>query len=223
MQFFASHSSRKEAILRQIDRIFTEVAKDATTLVKSVPSEKHTVATVLMRLEDRGRELGVNLSLQNLPVFSEATDHVEETSLKTQSKIPDNLRVKLKILPPICKDKKETLIIEPLTLDRSLADKETETDKEKELKTESKIADKKKSPTTATVRKPLLEVNHSIVITSSITKLPWPGDSKRSFGLRVKLPPAHLSTTHIGSFSLFLLLLNVKQGSCEYQFFQSLI
>ena len=38
--------------------------------------------------------------------------------------------------------------------------------------------------------------------------------AKESFGLRVKLPPAHLSTTHGGA--LTLLLLNVKQESCEY-------
>ena len=42
--------------------------------------------------------------------------------------------------------------------------------------------------------------------------------AKEPFGLRVKLPPAHLSTTHGGSFTLTLLMLNVKQGSCEYQF-----
>ena len=34
------------------------------------------------------------------------------------------------------------------------------------------------------------------------TKLPWPGDSEGPFGLRVKLPPAHLSTTHGGGFTL---------------------
>ena len=42
--------------------------------------------------------------------------------------------------------------------------------------------------------------------------------AKGSFGLRVKLPPAHLSTTHGGGFTLSLLMLNVKQESCEYQF-----
>ena len=42
--------------------------------------------------------------------------------------------------------------------------------------------------------------------------------AKGPFGLRVKLPPAHLSTTHGGGFALFLLMLNVKQESCEYQF-----
>ena len=42
--------------------------------------------------------------------------------------------------------------------------------------------------------------------------------AKGPFGLRVKLPPAHLSTTHGGGFILSLQLLNVKQGSCEYQF-----
>ena len=42
--------------------------------------------------------------------------------------------------------------------------------------------------------------------------------AKGHFGLRVKLPPAHLSTTNGGSFTLSLLLLNLKQGSFEYQF-----
>ena len=47
--------------------------------------------------------------------------------------------------------------------------------------------------------------------------------AKGSFGLRVKLPPAHLSTTHDGGFTQSLLMLNVKQESCEYQFLQSLV
>ena len=42
--------------------------------------------------------------------------------------------------------------------------------------------------------------------------------AKGPFGLRVKLPPGHLSTTHGGGFTLSLLMLNVKQGRCEYQF-----
>ena len=42
--------------------------------------------------------------------------------------------------------------------------------------------------------------------------------AKGPFGLRVKLPPAHLSTTLGGGFTLSLLMLNVKQKSCEYQF-----
>ena len=33
------------------------------------------------------------------------------------------------------------------------------------------------------------------------------------------LPPVYLSTTHGGGFTLSLLELNVKQGSCEYQSF----
>ena len=36
------------------------------------------------------------------------------------------------------------------------------------------------------------------------------------------LPPAHLSTTHSGGFTLSLLKLNVKQESCEYQLLYSL-
>ena len=47
--------------------------------------------------------------------------------------------------------------------------------------------------------------------------------TKGPFGLRVKLPPAHLSTTHGGGFTLSLLMLNVKQESCEYQFLKSLV
>ena len=42
--------------------------------------------------------------------------------------------------------------------------------------------------------------------------------AKGPFGLRVKLPTAHLSTTHGGGFTLSLLVLNVKQESWEYQF-----
>ena len=41
--------------------------------------------------------------------------------------------------------------------------------------------------------------------------------AKGPFGLRVKLPLAHLFTTHGGGFTLSFLSLNVKQGSCEYQ------
>ena len=33
------------------------------------------------------------------------------------------------------------------------------------------------------------------------TKLPWPETAKGPFGLRVKLPPAYLSTTHGGGFT----------------------
>ena len=38
------------------------------------------------------------------------------------------------------------------------------------------------------------------------------------FGLRVKLPPAHLSTTRGAIFTLSLLMLNAKQESCENYF-----
>ena len=40
---------------------------------------------------------------------------------------------------------------------------------------------------------------------------------KLLFSLQVKLPPAHLSTTHGVCFPFSLL--NVKQGSCKYLFF----
>ena len=49
------------------------------------------------------------------------------------------------------------------------------------------------------------------------TKLPGPGESGESFGLRVKLPPSHLSIAHGGEFTLSFML-NVKQRSSEYQF-----
>ena len=47
--------------------------------------------------------------------------------------------------------------------------------------------------------------------------------AKGFFGLRVKVPPAHLSTTHDGGFTQSLWLLSIKQGSCEYQFLQFLV
>ena len=47
-------------------------------------------------------------------------------------------------------------------------------------------------------------------------KLPWPGVLSV---LRVKLPPVHLFTTHDGGLTLTFLLLNVKQISCQYQYF----
>ena len=49
--------------------------------------------------------------------------------------------------------------------------------------------------------------------------LPCQETAKGPFGLRVKLPPAHLSTTHGGSFTPSFLLLIVKQGSCKYHCF----
>ena len=56
----------------------------------------------------------------------------------------------------------------------------------------------------------------ALVTASSLTKLPWPRDSKGTF--RSSIQSAPLSTTHSGGFTLSLLLLNVKQESCEYQF-----
>ena len=41
---------------------------------------------------------------------------------------------------------------------------------------------------------------------------------KRRFGLRAKLPPAHLSATHGEGFTRSLLMLNVQQKSSEYYF-----
>ena len=49
-----------------------------------------------------------------------------------------------------------------------------------------------------------------------------PRGQGRPRGLHFWLPPAHLSTTHSGGFTLSLLKLNVKQESCEYQFLYSL-
>ena len=42
------------------------------------------------------------------------------------------------------------------------------------------------------------------LITFLYAKLPWLGDLMGSCGLQVKLPPAHLSTTHGGRFKLSL-------------------
>ena len=47
--------------------------------------------------------------------------------------------------------------------------------------------------------------------------------AKGPFGHPIKLPLAHLSSTHSGGFTLPLLRLNVKQGSFEYQLLQSLV
>ena len=40
-------------------------------------------------------------------------------------------------------------------------------------------------------------------VTSLFTKLLSPGDYEGNFGLRVKLPPAYLSTTQGGDFDTF--------------------
>ena len=63
---------------------------------------------------------------------------------------------------------------------------------------------------------PRIPLTIVIVITSSLTKLPRPEDAKGTFGLRIKLSPTHLCATHGGGFTRFLLMLNVRQGSCEY-------
>ena len=57
-----------------------------------------------------------------------------------------------------------------------------------------------------------------IVITFYLPSCVGQETAKGPFGLRVKLPPAHLSITHGEGFTLSLLMLNVKRGSCEYQF-----
>ena len=64
----------------------------------------------------------------------------------------------------------------------------------------------------------VVQINIVIVITFYSTSCLGQETVKGPFGLRVKLPPAHLSTTHGGGFTLSLLVLNVKQESCEYQF-----
>ena len=59
-----------------------------------------------------------------------------------------------------------------------------------------------------------------IVITFVITKLSRPGDSKGSFSAfesSCHLPTMR-STKHDGGFTLSIFLLNVKQGSCKYQY-----
>ena len=47
--------------------------------------------------------------------------------------------------------------------------------------------------------------------------------AKRLFSLRVKLPPAYLFTRHGGGWTLFFIMLNVNQESCEYQFPQPFV
>ena len=60
-----------------------------------------------------------------------------------------------------------------------------------------------------------------IVITFYSPSCPGQETADGPFGLRVKLPPAQLFTTHGRDFILSLLMLNVKLGSCKYQFFYS--
>ena len=57
-----------------------------------------------------------------------------------------------------------------------------------------------------------------IIITYLFTSCLSLQPAKRPFGLRVKLPPVHLSTTHGGGFTLSLVLLNFKQLSREYKY-----
>ena len=57
-----------------------------------------------------------------------------------------------------------------------------------------------------------------IVITFYSPSCLGQGTAKGPFGLRFKLSPAHLSTTHREGFTLSLLKLNVKQGSRENLF-----
>ena len=60
----------------------------------------------------------------------------------------------------------------------------------------------------------------NIAIRSLSIELSWLVDSEGILCLRIWLPPAHLFTTQGGGFTLSLQLLNVRQGSCEYQFLQ---
>ena len=54
------------------------------------------------------------------------------------------------------------------------------------------------------------------------TKLPWPGDRKGPFRLPNQAATCLDLRIHDEGFARFLLMLNVKQGSCEYQFLWSL-
>ena len=56
------------------------------------------------------------------------------------------------------------------------------------------------------------DVGFELVELNLIYQLPWPGGAKEPFGLRVKLPPDHLYTTH-GCFTLSLILPNVNKWS----------
>ena len=68
---------------------------------------------------------------------------------------------------------------------------------------------------------PILSFLIVIVITFCLPS--FFGQGKGHFGLRVKLPPGHLSTTHGGGFTLSLSIRNFKQGSFEYQILQYLV
>ena len=57
-----------------------------------------------------------------------------------------------------------------------------------------------------------------IVITFLFTQLPWLGNYEGIFGLRVELPPAHLSTTHSGGFTLSLFIAKHQGEKLSYSF-----
>ena len=72
---------------------------------------------------------------------------------------------------------------------------------------------------------PLQHKYRYVVIVTTIYSPSWLGHetAKEPFSLQVNLPPANLSTTDGGGFTLSRKFLNVKLGSCEYQFFWSLV
>ena len=135
MQFFASHEVRKQAIIRQIERVFQEVTKDASSLINSVPSEENTVEAVLKRLEDRAQKLNVNLSYK-ISTKVDTNAQKNFASSEKQSKIPEKLRAKLANLPPTHQHVSNALVdFSPPTLKNSV---EYNTNEKKEVKRTSK-------------------------------------------------------------------------------------
>ena len=75
------------------------------------------------------------------------------------------------------------------------------------------------SPLTVTAKLFLFRYDIVTVITFYSPSCLSQETAKGPFGLRVKLPPVLLSTTHDGGFTMFLQWLSVMQESCEYQFY----
>ena len=61
----------------------------------------------------------------------------------------------------------------------------------------------------------------SFSFTNFFAKLPWPGRQQNDHTVFELLPVTPMSTTPMLNLHMVPLMLNVKQGSCEYQFFKS--
>jgi len=137
--------------VRQIERTFTQVTKDAASLVRSIPSERNTVTAVLKRLEDRSFKLGVKLSHKDIPIVTESNE--QEKSSESQPNIPDQLRVQLKKLPSVCEDNEKSLFKRSSTSDCSSPNIETKVDAEKRIKNQIKEVEKTPFSTLSSMRK----------------------------------------------------------------------